>query len=206
MATGVLKTPRLIQALENIDRADFVPLALKAEAYVNEPLPIGHAQTISQPLTVAFMLEQLQPGPGDKVLDIGSGSGWQTALLSYIVSHDEFNYELPTERRGHVVGLELIPELADWGRANLGQYSFIRKHIAEIHCRNGAKGYAEAAPYDRIIAAAGSEIPATWKEQLKIGGKIVAPIESKIVCLTKISDQEFEEKDYEGFAFVPFVA
>ena len=86
MAEGILKTPSIIEAFEKVDRKDFVPEELKDKAYLNTPLPIGYGQTISQPLTVAFMLELLQPQAGDKVLEIGSGSGWQTALLAHMVS------------------------------------------------------------------------------------------------------------------------
>lgn len=80
---GYLKTPLIIEAFKNIKRKDFVSADLKDQADVNAPLPIGYSQTISQPLTVAFMLELLQPKPGEKILDIGAGSGWQTALLAY---------------------------------------------------------------------------------------------------------------------------
>ena len=88
MEEGILKTPSIIGAFEKVDRKDFVPEELKDKAYLNTPLPIGYGQTISQPLTVAFMLELLQPQTGDKVLEVGSGSGWQTALLACIVSGD----------------------------------------------------------------------------------------------------------------------
>src|SRR3989344_5326068 len=93
-----LKTPRLINAFLAIDRKDFVPPDLSDQAYDNEPLPIGYGQTISQPLTVAFMLEELSPKPGEKILDIGAGSGWQTALLAYIVSG--------SKAQGKVVAIE----------------------------------------------------------------------------------------------------
>lgn len=83
---GYLKTPKIIDAFLNIDRIDFVPENLKEDAYLNIPLPIGKGQTISQPLTVAFMLELLGPKYGDKILDVGAGSGWTSALLAYIVS------------------------------------------------------------------------------------------------------------------------
>ncbi len=79
--SGYLKTPAIIEAFQKINRADFVPEEIKEESYINAPLPIGYGQTISQPLVVAFMLEQLEPQPADKILDIGSGSGWPSALL-----------------------------------------------------------------------------------------------------------------------------
>ena len=101
---GVLKTPSIIEAFEKIDRKDFTPEGLRDKAYLNTPLPIGYGQTISQPFTVAFMLELLQPQSGDKVLEVGSGSGWQTTLLASIVGN------FPIDG-GKVFALELIPEL-----------------------------------------------------------------------------------------------
>ena len=97
---GWLKTPRIIKAFENIKRYDFMPDDIKQLAEIDEAMPIGHSQTISQPLTVAFMFEQLQPKPGENILDIGSGSGWTTALLAYIVGE-----------KGKVTAIEVIPEL-----------------------------------------------------------------------------------------------
>src|SRR3972149_2720436 len=118
MEEGILKTPSIIDAFEKVDRKDFVPEELKDRAYLNTPLPIGYGQTISQPLTVAFMLELLQPEKGNKILEIGSGSGWQTALLAYIVSG---------ERK--VFAAELIPELMAFGRQNVATYGFIKKGL-----------------------------------------------------------------------------
>src|SRR3990167_8942650 len=97
---GYLKNPALIEAFREVDRADFVPKEFKEEAYVNAPLPIGDDQTISQPLTVAFMLEHLLPQPGEKILDVGTGSGWQLALLAHVVGE-----------RGKVIGIERIEKL-----------------------------------------------------------------------------------------------
>src|SRR3989344_1328532 len=99
--SGVLKSRGIIEAFQRVDRADFVPDEFRDSAYVDEPLPIGYGQTISQPWTVAFMLELLAPEGGESILDIGSGSGWQTALLAYIVSHDHEGTELSENRWGH---------------------------------------------------------------------------------------------------------
>ena len=202
----VLKSPNIIEAFLHVDRADFLPDEIKSLAYVNEPLSIGYGQTISQPWTVAFMLEKLSPGPGHVILDVGSGSGWQTTLLSYIVSHDKFGKDIEEGMWGHVVGLELVPELAKKGLANISKYNFLRKGIAEIHARNAVGGFPGKMPFDRIIAAAASfNIQEEWKDQLKVGGRIVAPVNSRIVLLEKIEDKTFKKESFEGFAFVPFI-
>jgi len=195
---GYLKSPAIIDAFRKIKRADFIPREIieeKGEDFVNEynaPLPIGYKQTISQPLTVAFMLELLQPKRGDKILDIGSGSGWQTAMLCEIVGFDGFIY-----------AIELIPELKKFGRDNVSKYNF---RNVEFICDNGSSGLSDKAPFDRIIAAAAAnEIPKAWKKQLKIGGRIVAPVKNSIWLLIKKAKDKFEEKEYHGFVFVPLI-
>src|SRR3989344_203733 len=196
MEEGILKTPSIIDAFEKVDRKDFVLEELKDKAYLNTPLPIGYGQTISQPLTVAFMLELFQPEKGNRVLEIGSGSGWQTALLAHIVSGG-----------GKVFAAELIPELMVFGRKNVAKYGFIKNKTVEFHSLNATKGMPEEAPFDRIISAAsGMELPAAWKEQLKIGGRIVAPVKDAIHLLIKKGETEFEESIYPGFAFVPLIS
>jgi len=191
-------------------------------AQLNEALPIGYGQTISQPLVVAFMIELLEPKEGEKILDVGSGSGWTTALLAELVGE-----------MGKVVAVELIPELKTFGESNVGKYDFIKRGIAQFICGDGSKGCEKQAPFDKILASAsirsvkneipnqgkedksssspfagareGKEIPPAWKDQLKIGGRIVAPIDSSIWLFVKKNETEFEETEYPGFVFVPFV-
>jgi len=190
-----LKTSRIINAFRKIKRADFMSDDIKNLAELNEALPIGHGQTISQPLTVAFMLEHLQPEAGDNILDIGSGSGWTSALLAQIVGS-----------KGKVTAIEIIPELKEFGEKNVAKYNFIKKGIVQFICTDGSKGYKEEAPFNRILASASAEkIPQAWKEQLKIKGRIVAPVRSSILVLTKKSEKEFEKTEYPGFAFVPLI-
>lgn len=195
ISAGYLKTPRLVEAFQRIDRKDFLLEEYEDEAYVNAPLPIGYGQTISQPLTVAFMLELLQPEQGNKILDVGSGSGWQTALLADIVGDG-----------GKVFAAEIIPELVEFGRKNVSKYNFIKKEIVKFLNLNAVNGLPDEAPFDRIIAAAsGEEVPLAWKEQLKTGGRLVVPVKDAIHLLIKKEDGIFEEQSYSGFAFVPFV-
>lgn len=193
---GYLRSPSLIEAFGKIDRLDFVPENLKSEAYLNQPLPIGFGQTISQPLTVAFMLELLEPKPGEKILDVGAGSGWVSALLAQIVGE-----------KGRICAIERIPELCEFGKQNIAKYNFIGKGVVEFICGDGSKGYQSEAPYDKIIAAAASEeIPRAWKEELKIGGRLVMPLGHSIVVLDKVSQSEFEKKEFFGFSFVPLIS
>jgi len=197
---GYLKTPSIIEGFKAIDRADFVPDEYKKNAYVNAPLPIGFGQTISQPLTVAFMIELLSPKEGQKILEIGSGSGWQTAILSFIVSQNN--------TAGKVIGIERINELKERAEKNILKYDFIQSGVAQIILADGSKGYKKEAPYDKIIsgAAAKGDVPQAWKKQLKIGGKIVAPVDQSIVVIEKTEKNVFTQKEYFGFSFVPLIS
>jgi len=196
---GWLKTPRIIHAFRKIKRKDFLPEDMKDLAEVNGALSIGYGQTISQPLVVAFMLELLQPKPGDKILDIGAGSGWTSALVSEIVGD-----------KGRVIAIEIIPELTEFGRKNIAKYNFIEKGITEFVRADGSKGYKKEAPFDKILCSAeAKEVPQAWKDQLKIGGRIVTPIGSSIWLFIKNSALKgfvFEEKEYPGFVFVPLIS
>lgn len=192
---GWLKTPRIIEAFQKIKRFDFMPEDMKYLADLNEALPIGHGQTISQPLVVAFMLELLQPEIGDKILDIGSGSGWTSTLLGEIVGE-----------KGKVTAVEIIPELAEFAKKNSAKYNFVEKGIVEFIHADGSEGYKKEAPFDKILASAeAKELPKGWKEQLKIGGRIVTPIGNSIWLFVKKSNKIFEEHEYPGFVFVPLI-
>ncbi|MFH1354068.1 MAG: methyltransferase domain-containing protein [bacterium] len=191
---GILKSPRIIKSFKNIDRADFVPTNLKGQAYINAPLPLGHSQTISQPLTVAFMLELLQPAPGEKILDIGSGSGWQTALLAHIVGP-----------QGKIYGLELVLELHRQSITNISKYNFIKKGIVQMQCQSAADGLPAQGPFDKIIAAAAlKEVSSAWLDQLKTNGRLVAPVGHSLVLIIKEKDG-FTKEEFPGFVFVPFI-
>ncbi len=193
-----LKSPLTIEAFRKIKRADFAPKEViknQGEDFVaeyNAPISIGYNQTISQPQTVAFMLELLKPQRGDRVLDIGSGSGWQTAMLCDIVGQNGFVY-----------AVEIVQQLKEFGEKNVAKYNF---RNVEFICGDASGGLIDKAPFGKIIAAAASDhvIP-SWRKQLKIDGRLVVPILNSIWLIIKKGEDEFEEKEYPGFAFVPLI-
>lgn len=192
---GYLKSDPIINAFFKISRLEFVPAGMELQADIDIPLPIGYGQTISQPRTVAFMMELLDPGVGQKILDIGAGSGWTTALLSEI-----------TGEGGKVMALERIKELLERGKINVDKYGFVEKGIAEFYLADGSRGFPKEAPYDRIlVSAASQDIPESLKEQLKIGGKMVIPVKNSIIYLERKGEQDYYKKEYPGFSFVPLI-
>ena len=190
---GILKTPRIIDAFRKVDRMDFVLEESRHEAYSDKPLLIGYGQTISQPLVVAFMLELLQPQFGEKVLDIGFGSAWQSCLLANIIG-----------KNGKVFAIERIAEIYEFGKENSKKYNF---QNVKFILGDGSRGYKKEAPYDKIIVAAAAfdKIPIEFKRQLITLGRLVIPVDNSIWLIVKKEDNEYIAKEFPGFVFVPLV-
>lgn len=192
---GSLVTPALIRAFTEIPRREFIPTDLRKLAVADIALPIGSGQTISQPSTVAFMLELLEPEPGQTILDVGSGSGWTSALLGSVVGE-----------KGRVIALERLPELCQQTKENIAKFGLDRAGIVQCFCKSGSEGYAVSAPYDRIlVSAAGEKIPEALKSELAPGGILVMPVRNALVRLRKKGKNEFQEEEFPGFVFVPFI-
>jgi len=192
VGAGVLKSLNIIRAFAKIDRKDFVGPECESFAYDDSPCSIGYGQTISQPSTVAFMMEQLTPKEGDKVLDIGYGSGYSTAILASIVSDT-----------GRIFAFEIIPIIKKFGERNLKKYKF--ENITNI-LGDGSKGMQSEAPFDRILcSAAALTLPSILKEQLKIGGRLVIPVgrgSQAIYIIERIGEKAYKKKKIPGFIFV----
>ncbi len=186
---GCLKSKEVISAFRKVPREGFVLPKYMEYAYANEPLPIPEGQTISQPLTVATMTEALQPRKGDKILEVGSGSGYQASILSVI-----------TGSKGRVITTERIKKLCEFAKNNLREY----RNVTVVHC-DGSKGYEKEAPYDRIIVTASADrIPDELIRQLKPEGRLVIPVGNEMFLLEK-KDNKIEKTFLGYYAFVPLV-
>lgn len=191
-AAGI-SAPDVLRAMRTVPRHEFVPADLIAQAYDNHPLSIGFGQTISQPYIVAWMTELLALKPGEKVLEIGTGSGYQAAVLAELGYVD-------------VYSIEIVPALADRAAQQLGKSGYGRVHVKQ---GDGYYGWPEAAPFDAIIVtAAPDHLPAPLAAQLAEGGRLVIPIGPPgwYQSLWKFVKQNGELTAYNmgGVAFVPF--
>ena len=190
----VLKSREIEKAFLEIPREFFVREDLRTAAYADDALPLILGQTISQPSTIAAMLENLKAGKGMKVLEVGSGSGFVLALLSKIVGNE-----------GKVFGIELLPELAEASKINLEKAGI---ENVEVFCADGSKGLESKKPFDRIlISAACGFVPKALIEQLNEGGIIVAPVGDAFTQQIEIL-QKFNGKIVKNYAqglyvFVP---
>lgn len=190
-AGGLAISPRVLAALGSVPRHRFVPPEHLADAYLNRPLAIGHGQTISQPLIVALMTALLDLAPTDRVLDVGTGSGYQAAILAQLA--------------GSVYTIETIAPLAARAKA-----TFAALGLDTIHVRigDGRLGWPEAAPFDAILAAAApEEIPDALVAQLKPGGRLVMPVgqagAQQLIVVEKRSDQSTILREIIPVCFVP---
>lgn len=183
---------RVDQAFHMVPRTTFLPANVRERAELDRPLPIGFGQTNSQPSTVRLMLEWLNPQRGEKILDVGSGSGWTTALLAYLVGP-----------KGSIYAVEKIPQLVRFGRENCKQAGVRNVRFFEA---GSTYGLSEFAPYDRIlVSAAASTLPKILLEQLKVGGRLVIPIGSSIHVIDKINGSTYQDAKNPGFLFVPLI-
>ena len=181
---------RVLAAMGKVPRHEFVPAELRNRAYDDGPLPIGHGQTISQPFIVAFMTEQLDPKPTDRVLEIGTGSGYQAAVLA--------------ELAGEVYTIEIIEPLAQRAEADLKRLGYTN---IRVRAGDGCQGWPEAAPFDAIIVTCAPEkVPQPLIEQLKDDGRLIIPIgeigDQKLVLLHK-RGQRLEQTAVLPVRFVP---
>ena len=188
-----IKSERVKRAFLSVDRANFVPEEVRAQAYYDDPLPIGYKQTISAPSIVATMLELLDVQEGDKVLEIGTGSGYNACLLAAL--------------GGTVITIERIPQLRDFAKKNMEKCPF-RDRI-KILLGDGSLGYRPEAPYDRIIVTCGApDIPKTLIEQLNVGGRMVIPVGGTFFQELYVVDKTEDgivKRVWGDVAFVPMI-
>jgi len=185
---------KVAEALKKVPRHVFVPPKYRHEAYVDTPLPIGKGQTISAPHMVAIMCELLDLQEGEKVLEVGGGSGYHAAVVAEIVG-----------KKGKVIAIERIPELAEKAKETLRKLGYDN---VEIIIGDGSKGYEKEAPYDKIyVTASAPDVPKPLIDQLKVGGKMVIPVGRFMQYLYVIEKKKdkIEKKRWGAVRFVPLI-
>lgn len=189
-----IASPVVLEAMARVPRERFVPAHLRDSAYEDGPLPIGDGQTISQPYIVALMIEALDLEGGERVLDIGTGSGYAAAVLGCIARE--------------VFSIERIPELADRAAKTLADEGFDN---IRVRCGDGTLGWPENQPYDGIVVAAGAPaVPDSLKHQLAIGGHLVIPVGSEhsvqsLERITRLAEDDFRTQELGAVRFVPLL-
>jgi len=190
IAARGIADPATLAAMRSVPRHEFLPLRLRDEAYMDYPLPIGHGQTISQPFIVAFMTEAIRPQTGEKILEIGAGSGYQAAVLA--------------QMGAEVYTVEIVEPLAEMARQTLERLGYKNAHV--LH-GDGFRGWPEHAPFDAIVVTcAPDKIPPDLVAQLKDGGRMIIPVgggmEQELVLLRKKGDK-VEKQSVLPVRFVP---
>ena len=190
IAARGISDPATLEALRTVPRHEFLPLRLRSEAYADYPLPIGHGQTISQPYIVAFMTEAIRPQPGEKILEIGAGSGYQAAILAAMGAE--------------VYTVEIVEPLAEMARQTLGRLSYDKAKV--LHA-DGYRGWPEHAPYDAIVVTcAPDKIPPDLVAQLRDGGRMIIPVGSGLnqeLVLLRKEGGKIEKQSVLPVRFVP---
>lgn len=194
LAARGIEDERVLAAMRAVPREAFVPEAFQDQAYADGPLPIGSGQTISQPYIVALMCEALKLAGGERVLEIGTGSGYAAAVLGHLAAR--------------VDSVERLPELAERAAFQLRELGLEQVHV---HCADGSLGWSEGAPYDAIVVAAGGpSVPEALKAQLAPGGRLVMPVESgkgwqELMRVTRVGENDFNSEELGDVAFVPLI-
>ncbi|AUB58472.1 MULTISPECIES: protein-L-isoaspartate O-methyltransferase [Methanobacterium] len=194
---GYINTEKVKEAMLKVPREEFMPPENSSYAYLDRPFPIGKGQTISAPHMVTIIAEKLELTDGMSILEIGTGLGYNAAVVAEIAGNE-----------GHVYTIERIPALVEKSRENLNKTGYSDR-VTVIE-GDGTIGYPDKAPYDRIYGTASApKIPEPLKKQLKIGGKLIMPMGSdyyqELVLVMRISDDDFQTRNLGGVVFVPMI-
>lgn len=192
LRTREIVNPRVLAAMDHVPRHEFVPPQLLGSAYDDSALPIGRGQTISQPYIVALMTQLANPKPSDRALDVGTGCGYQAAVLSRLVSR--------------VDSVEIVEPLASEAAERLSRLGY---ENVSVHAGDGYRGWPESSPFDIILlAAATPEVPPALVEQLAIGGRLILPVEdgtTQLSILRKQADGRIDRREITPVRFVPMM-